>query len=98
MPEDSRAVLAVPLAGVRALRARLLAGELLAECRDELERMVEMASVFAWRADYGRSCVGWELAFTLSSQECYLREALDALDRGDRELTALLLGDFDRFA
>ena len=98
MPEDSRGVLAVPLADVRALRACLLAGGVLAECREELERMVETASVLAWRADCGRSCVGWKLAFTLSSQECYLREALHALDRGDRELAALLLDGFEQFA
>lgn len=97
-PEDSRRALAVPLERVKTLRTRLLARELPAECRAELERMVETASVLAWRADCGRSCVGWELGFALWCQESCLREALDALNRGDPDLAALLLDGFDRFA
>jgi hypothetical protein len=69
------------------------------ECRDELEKMLEIKSVLLWRAGGPRSCCGSleEIKVCLDSEVQILEEVLDALDKDNIPRASSLLRDYTNY-
>jgi hypothetical protein len=70
------------------------------ECRDEVEKMLEIKSVLLWRAADGiQPCCGsfGEIKTCLASEVQILEEVLDALDKGNIPQASSLLRDYTHY-
>ena len=70
---------------VRRLIERLQEPGWLRECREELERMLEIKSALLWRAEGARACIGWRLQAHLTAEIYTLEKALEAVLSGDSQ-------------
>ena len=69
------------------------------ECRDEVEKMLEIKSALLWRAGGARSCCGSleEIEVCLASEVQILEEMLDALDKDNIPQASSLLKDYTNY-
>jgi len=70
------------------------------ECRDEVEKMLEIKSALLWRAADGiQPCCGTfcEIRTCLDSEVQILEEVLDALDKHDIPKASSLLRDYIKY-
>lgn len=70
------------------------------ECRDEVEKMLEIKSALLWRAADGiQPCCGTfcEIRTCLDSEVQVLQEVLDALSKRDIEKASSLLRDYIKY-
>lgn len=81
--------------GVQALSERLKEGK-TDQCREELEKMLEIKDALLWRAEAAQCCccVSWELPAHLAREVQLLEGALAALEEGDTGKAAALLEDY----
>ncbi|MDM7998764.1 MAG: hypothetical protein QUS33_01870 [Dehalococcoidia bacterium] len=84
--------------GVDSLIKRLLNPAEVSGCRGELEKMLEIKDVLAWRADAGPCTAARCLSPGLFGEAQLLRGALDAFDRGDYQQAAALVREFSHEA
>ncbi len=84
--------------GVDSLIRRLLDSAEAGGCRSELEKMLEIKEVLSWRADAGPCCAARVMSPGLYGEAQLLQAALDALDKGDYQEAAALVGEFSHEA
>lgn len=83
---------------IKSLRSRLLDSSRASQCREELERMLEIKQTLFWRADAGSSCVGRAMSAHLFGEVRLLEATLDALYREDYLQAAASLEEFSQQA
>jgi hypothetical protein len=67
----------------------------LAECRDEVKRMLEIKSALLWKAEPQPCCGSYEEIKTcLTSETQILQETLNALDEGNVQRATSLLTEY----
>lgn len=84
---------------VQALKERLKNPGEIRECKEELEKMLDIKETLLWRAENAcSSCsgVGWELPASLFGETRILEEALFALEEGDAIKASSILDDYIR--
>jgi hypothetical protein len=66
------------------------------ECRDEVQKMLEIKSALLWRAEGPQPCCGSfsEIKVCLTSEVQILEEVLDALDKGNISQASSLLKEY----
>ena len=66
------------------------------ECRDEVQKMLEIKSALLWRAEGPQPCCGsfGEIKVCLTSEVQILEEVLDALDKGNISQASSLLKEY----
>ena len=71
----------------------------LDECRDEVERMLEIKSALLWRADGPQPCCGsfGEIKTCLASEVQILQDVLNALDEGNISQASSLLTEYTSY-
>jgi hypothetical protein len=79
---------------VQQLKEKLEHSGDVGQCREELEKMLEIKGCLLWRADTGCACAGWQLPAHLFWEMQQLEAALVALERGDSAKAASLLDDY----
>jgi hypothetical protein len=80
--------------GIEALRADLAVPAEAGRCRQELEKVLEIKQALLWRADAGTCCAGQGVANRFFCEVQLLERTLQALDEGDTDAAASLLGEF----
>ena len=66
------------------------------ECRDEVQKMLEIKSALLWRAEGPQPCCGsfGEIKTCLTSEVQILEDVLDALDKGNISQASSLLREY----
>ena len=66
------------------------------QCREELEKMLEIKDALLWRADAAKCscCVSWDLPAQLAREVDLLESALAALEEKDIDRVVALLEDY----
>jgi hypothetical protein len=95
---DERGMLIITAETLESLENRLLDPQQVPECREEIERMLQIKETLLWRADAGSSCVGRAMSANLFGEVRLLEAALQALDEGDAPGAASLMKEFSLLA
>ena len=84
--------------GVENLIHRLSDPAKFDECRDEVEKMLEIKSALLWRAEGPQPCCGsfGQIKTCLASEVQILEDVLDALDEGNISQASSLLRDYTK--
>lgn len=77
--------------GTLDLKNRIIRGEDLEGCVEELKKMIEIKSSHQWRAETAYACVGWALPAHLAWEVRVLEQALWALQDGKTQESAAKL-------
>ena len=81
--------------GVEALRKRLKNSGEAEQCREELQKMLEIKEAMLWRTEARTCCnVPWELQQLLQREITLLQEALEALEKGDGQKASAILEEY----
>ena len=79
---------------IEALLERLAGGCDAGDCREELQRILEIKEALLWRAEAGTCCAGPGLPSRLFVETQLLRAAVQALTEGDSGGALSLVQDF----
>jgi hypothetical protein len=92
-------VLVISKEQVESLTHRLDEPTKLKQCRDEVEKMLEIKSTLLWRAEGLQPCCGsfGQIKTCLASEVQILEEVLDALDKHDIPRASSLLRDYTQY-
>ena len=81
--------------GVEALKERVKNPSEVSQCQEELKKMLEIKAAHLWRAEARTCCnMPWNIQCQLDWEVRLLEGALEALEEGDREKAAAMLGDY----
>jgi hypothetical protein len=80
---------------VEALRERVAHRDKSSQCLEDLKKMLEIKEALFWRADVSsRACASWALVDQLAWETHLIKEAIEAVDEGDRGKAVSLLEEY----
>jgi len=95
---DNDGMLIITRETLEALGSRLADPGQAVQCREEIERMLQIKEALFWRADMGACCAGSGLSARLFAEVRLLETALEALDDSDPKKAASSLREFSLLA